>query len=251
MGQVRKSDVKIKDAFQFQQFNVKQDRCAMKVGTDGVLLGAWVPVPPAARVLDVGAGTGLISLMVAQRQDDAQVIAVEIDQDAAGQATENVQASPFAERVSVAAESIQDFTRQTDQTFDLIVSNPPFFSGGVISEQEGRANVRHTVKLSHQDLLRSVQRLLSKEGSFCLILPWLEGLRFQEVAATYQLFTHRVVKVRPNPEKSANRVLLELKKTPAPHAEPVMEELAVYAAPGPTEPYSSAYQALTAAFYLR
>ena len=222
----------------------------MKVGTDGVLLGAWAPVPPAGRVLDIGAGTGLISLMAAQRQSDAQVVAIDIDEAAAKQAAENAAASPFADRLEVACSSIQDYTRQTEKRFDLILSNPPFFSGGVISEQEGRANVRHTVKLSHQDLLRSVQRLLSDDGSFCLVLPWLEGLRFQEVAATYQLFTHRVVRVRPSPEKSANRVLLELKKLPVPTNGPLQEEISVYEKAGENAGRSKDFLSLTTAFYL-
>ncbi|MEL7248182.1 MAG: methyltransferase [Bacteroidota bacterium] len=245
-----KQKTRSKDEFQFQQFSVKQDQCAMKVGTDGILLGAWAPIGPTSSILDIGAGTGLIGLMLAQRQADAKVVAVEVDPDAAKQAGQNAQSSPFADRIQVIAESIQEFTKQTGQTFDLIVSNPPFFSGGVISEQEGRASVRHTIKLSHQDLLRSVQRLLNKEGSFCLVLPWLEGLRFQEIAASYQLFTHRVAKVRPSPEKSANRVLLELKRTPAPHDGPVQEEMLIYEKAGENAKRSNDFQELTAAFYL-
>ncbi|MEL7424304.1 MAG: tRNA1(Val) (adenine(37)-N6)-methyltransferase [Bacteroidota bacterium] len=245
-----KQKTRSKDEFQFQQFSVKQDQCTMKVGTDGVLLGAWAPVPSAGYVLDIGTGTGLISLMVAQRQPDAQVVAVEIDEAAAQQARENMEGSPFADRLQVSCSSIQEFARKSDQTFDLIVSNPPFFSGGVISEQEGRASVRHTVKLSHQDLLRSVQRLLSPDGSFCLVLPWLEGLRFQEIAATYQLRTHRIAKVCPNPDKAPNRVLLELKKSPAAAAEPETEQIIIYDRAGDDAPYSEVYRGLTDTFYL-
>lgn len=250
MEDINKGKQRTRGQFDFQQFSIRQDRCAMKVGTDGVLLGAWVPVEGAKSMLDIGAGTGLISLMLAQRSQEAKVTAVEVDEDAASQAIENAAASPFASQIVVEQQSIQDFSRQHVGPFDLIVSNPPFFSGGVISEQEGRASVRHTVKLSHQDLLRSVQKLLTKEGSFCLILPWLEGLRFQELAASYQLNTHRVVKVSPNPEKSPNRLLLQLKKSPTPEQGPEMSELSIYAYAGPDAPRSAEYAALTAYFFL-
>jgi len=180
----------------------------MKVGTDGVLLGAWVPTSGAERILDIGTGTGLIALMLAQRQDNATVTGVEIDERAAQQATENARQSPFTERVTILAQSLQDFARSTTEQFDLIVSNPPFFSGGVLSDHQERASVRHTVKLSHQDLLRSAQRLLSPEGHFCLILPWLEGLRFQELAASYHFYTTLRCNVIPRPGKQPNRLLL-------------------------------------------
>ncbi len=251
MGEVSSSKIRKKDSFQFQQFTLKQDQCAMKVGTDGVLLGAWAPVQDALHILDIGAGTGLIALMLAQRQEAAQVMAVEVDDSAAQQAKENVLASPFADRVSVDHSAIQDFSQTIKQKFDLIVSNPPFFSGGVLSEQEGRASVRHTTKLSHQDLLRSVQRLLADQGSFCLVLPWLEGLRFQEWAATYQLYAHQVVKVRPNPDKSPNRLLLELKKYPGSIGTPTTTEISIYERSGPDSPRSADFQALTQSFYLQ
>lgn len=250
MGKVSSSKPKKKDSFQFQQFTVRQDQCAMKVGTDGVLLGAWSPVGEAKHILDIGAGTGLIALMLAQRSAQAQVTAVEVDPAAATQAKGNVDASPFADRIAVNHSSIQDFSLATDQRFDLIVSNPPFFSGGVLSEQEGRASVRHTTKLSHQDLLRAVQRLLSADGSFCLVLPWLEGLRFQEWAATYQLYAHQVVKVKPSPDKSPNRLLLQLKKTPPAGEGPETKEIAIYERSGPDSARSDAFQAMTASFYL-
>ncbi|MEM1216825.1 MAG: methyltransferase, partial [Bacteroidota bacterium] len=127
--------------FQFQQFTIQQDACAMKVGTDGVLLGAWAPVAEVQTILDIGTGTGLIALMLAQRQPAALVTGVEIDAAAAVQAQANAEASPFRERMTVAAQSIQDFTDQQDARFDLIVSNPPFFSGGVLSDQLARAEV--------------------------------------------------------------------------------------------------------------
>lgn len=235
-------------SFQFQQFTVAQDKCAMKVGTDGILLGAWAPTEEAQHILDIGAGTGLIGLMVAQRTEEGRVVLVEVDQDAAAQATENVQNSPFSQRIEVVRSSIQDYAARITTKFDLIVSNPPFFTGGVISEQEGRANVRHTLKLSHGDLLRSVQRLLAPTGSFCVVLSWLEGLRFVELAEEYQLYPHRLAKVSPHPDKSANRILLQLKQLPA---DEVQEEIfSIYATSGEGAARSASYQSLTEDFFL-
>jgi tRNA1Val (adenine37-N6)-methyltransferase len=236
-------------SFQFQQFTVAQDKCAMKVGTDGILLGAWAPIEEAQHILDIGAGTGLIGLMVAQRTQEGRVVLVEVDPDAAAQATENVQNSPFSDRAEVIKDSIQQYSTTNQAKFDLIVSNPPFFTGGVISEQEGRANVRHTLKLSHGDLLRSVQRLLAPSGSFCVVLPWLEGLRFAELAAGYHLYPHRLAKVSPHPDKSPNRILLQLKQLPA---DEVQEEIfSIYATAGESAARSTSYQVLTDEFFLK
>lgn len=238
-------------SFQFQQFTIEQDRCAMKVGTDGILLGAWTPLSDSEQILDIGAGTGLIGLMLAQRKVDAKVSMVEVDEQAAEQAVSNVAASPFSDRIEVHCCPIQEFRPAGGRRFDLIVSNPPFFTGGVISEQEGRASVRHTVKLSHQDLLRSVQRLLAPEGSFCLVLPWLEGLRFMELAKSYQLYTWQKIKVSPSPEKSPNRLLLLMRKAPPPGGVPEDGALRIYATDGADAPRSEAYQHLTAEFFVK
>lgn len=238
-------------SFQFQQFTIEQDKCTMKVGTDGILLGAWTPLLDSLQILDIGAGTGLIGLMLAQRKSDAEVTMVEVDEQAAEQAMSNVAASPFGDRIQVVCSPVQEFRPAGNKRFDLIVSNPPFFTGGVISEQEGRASVRHTIKLSHQDLLRSVQRLLAPEGSFCLVLPWLEGLRFMELAKSYQLFTWQKIKVSPSPEKAPNRLLLSLRKTPPSGDLPENGALSIYATDGADAPRSDAYEELTADFFVK
>jgi tRNA1Val (adenine37-N6)-methyltransferase len=175
------------------------------------------------------------------------VVGVEIDQAAASQAQANVAASPFADRVDIIHSSIQDFTQTNDELFDLIVSNPPFFSGGVLSENIGRAEVRHTVKLSHQDLLRSVQRLLHPQGRFCLVLPMLEGLRFQELAASYQLITTHICQVSPRPGMNPNRLLLELGKSKV--STPQTSGMIIYADVSGTK-RSEEFTALTQDFYL-
>ncbi|WP_367389547.1 tRNA1(Val) (adenine(37)-N6)-methyltransferase [Lewinella sp. LCG006] len=238
-------------SFRFQQFTIEQDKCAMKVGTDGILLGAWAPLSDSQQILDIGAGTGLIGLMLAQRKSDAEVTMVEVDEQAAEQAMSNVAASPFGDRIKVVCCAVQEFRPEGNQQFELIVSNPPFFTGGVISEQEGRASVRHTVKLSHQDLLRSVQRLLSPTGSFCLVLPWLEGLRFMELAKSYHLYTWQKIKVSGSPEKSPNRLLLLLRKTPPPGDVSEDGTLSIYATDGADAPRSDAYKELTADFFVK
>ncbi len=237
-----------KNSFQFKQFTVNQERCAMKVGIDGVLLGAWSTVEGRSRALDIGTGTGLIALMVAQRNRSLQVDAIDIDEAAAGQAQENVAASPFTKQIMVHSSAIQEFaTQSSEQRYDLIVSNPPFFTGGVLSSNQNRASVRHTVKLSHQDLLRSVQYLLTSDGSFCLILPLLEGLRFKELAASYQLQTVRQMAIHPRPGRPANRLLLELKKG----KEVIKESSMTLYAEEEGNAWSLTMQQLTQAFYLK
>lgn len=200
--------------FRFKKFSVEQDRCAMKVGTDGILLGAWADVASANSILDIGAGTGLIAIMLAQRAAGAQVGAVEIDEEACSQAAENMANSPFSDRLAAKQVSIQNFARLSRIKYDLIVSNPPFFTGGTFSESQDKASVRHTVKLPHGDLLMAVRSLLKMDGKFCAILPNLEGLRFQEMAKSYHLYCTKMTKVCPVEGKPVERLLLQFEQSP-------------------------------------
>jgi len=200
------------EIFKFKQFHIAQDHCAMKVGTDGILLGAWADVSDINSALDIGSGTGLIAIMLAQRTQKAQIHAIEIDEKASQQSIENASHCPWSERISVINQSIQDYSRNSDQKFDLIISNPPFFTGGTFSDSQDRNSVRHTVKLPHGDLLRAVQILLAVNGRFAVILPYIEGLRFIEMAKTYQLHCIRKTEVIPRKGKQVERLLLELKK---------------------------------------
>ena len=231
------------DTFRFKQFSVRQARSAMKVGTDGVLLGAWVDVQDVRRALDVGTGTGLIALMLAQRSK-AQIDAVEIDAAAAAEAAENAAASPWPDRVKVIHQSVQDYARQANETYDLVVSNPPFFTGGVLSAYQDRASVRHTVKLPHGDLLDAARRLLHPEGRLAVILPYLEGLRFGELAATYGFYLCRRTRVRPLPEQPFNRLLLEFARQVRPLQE---SDLVIQDEQGH---WTEAYARLTRPFYI-
>ncbi len=199
--------------FNFKQFKIEQDRCAMKVGLDGVLLGAWADVSEAKTILDIGSGTGVIAIMMAQRtantDNNAQVHAVEIDDAAFLQSKENMESCPFSERLHVYHESIQEFAKSHDSTYDLIVSNPPFFTGGTFSSNQDKANVRHTVKLPHSDLLNATRQLLNKNGRFCVILPLIEGLRFMEVALTYGFYCTKRMEVHTLLNKPIERLLLQ------------------------------------------
>ena len=153
--------------FRFKQFEIEQDRCAMKVGTDGVLLGAWAQ--GGRRILDIGSGTGLISLMMAQRFPEAEVVGIDMDADACGQARENVMASPFRDRVEIVCCRLQDFGEAG--VFDAIVSNPPFFVDSLKNPDSKRTMARHTDSLPFRDLFAGVKRLLSDEGGFSAIVP--------------------------------------------------------------------------------
>ena len=198
--------------FQFKQFSIEQDKCAMKVGTDGILLGAWADVDGASTVLDIGAGTGLIAIMLAQRSPSADIHAVEIDEQACAQAASNMANSPWGERLKAIHSSIQDYAKLSPYRYDLIVSNPPFFSGGTFSNSQDKTSVRHTVKMPHGDLLVAVRTLLSGLGKFCAVLPNMEGLRFIEMAKRYGIYCTKMTAVKPLQDKSVERLLLQFEK---------------------------------------
>lgn len=202
--------------FKFKQFEIDQNGCTMKVGTDGVLLGAWADVQDAKEILDIGAGTGVIAIMLAQRKSDATVDAVEIDALACQTAQQNMTNSPFSNRLNCFEKPIQDYAKTTRKEYDLIVCNPPFFTGGTLSAQTSRNDVRHTIKLPNGELLSSVRRLLKKDGKFCVILPFLEGLRFKELAQNYNFYCSKVTQVKPKKEKSVERLLLQFEKISKP-----------------------------------
>lgn len=217
----------------------------MKVGTDAVLLGAWPEIDGVSRILDIGTGSGVIALMLAQRAVGAQVHGVEIDLAAMKQASENALRSPWAARIHIHGGAIQDFSPGDEGLFDLIVSNPPFFSGGTLSENHSRNAVRHTVKLPSGELLQGARRLLAPQGKFCVILPYIEGLRFVELAGSYNLSCTRMTEVRPKPGKPIARLLLQFEND----ALPLMKnDLSILG--NEPESWTDEYRMLTAAFYL-
>lgn len=234
------------NTFYFKQFKVCQDQCAMKIGTDGVLLGAWAEVAAASRILDIGTGTGLIALMIGQRTQDAYIDALEIDRIACAQAQLNIEASPWADRVTAIHASVQDYAPIAPLQYDLILSNPPFFSGGTFSNNQHRNQVRHTVKLPHGDLLHAVQRLLKPEGGrFCVVLPFLEGLRFKELARNYHLYASRVTEVHSKADKPIERLLMQFECTPkGEHVDELILQESGHNA------WTDAYRTLTKDFYM-
>ncbi len=232
--------------FHFKQFSLAQNRCVMKVGTDGVLLGAWTDVSAASTILDIGTGTGLIAIMLAQRTENAMIDAVEIDENACSQASQNMLASPWSDRLLAINEPIQEFAKNTDKKYDLIVSNPPFFSGGTFSSNLDRNEVRHTIKLPNGDLLSAVRSLLAENGKFCVILPTLEGLRFQERAQNYRLFCTKMTEVKPKQDKSVERILLQFEKKPQ-----TLESSNLIIQFDKRNHFTDEYIALTGDFYLK
>ena len=235
--------------FTFKQFKIHQDRCAMKVGTDGVLLGAWANVEEAQNILDIGTGTGVVAVMLAQRSQNkggVKIHAVEIDETAAEQAQENFKQAPFSERLAVFPLSIQDFAKKSTTKYDLIVSNPPFFTGGTLNSNGDKTNVRHTVKLPHGDLLHATRTLLTKEGKFCVILPLIEGLRFIEIATTYGLHNTQRMEVRFKKEKPIERLLLAFEHYPKTLQ---YEELILQHSTTGDRDFTEAYRELTKDFY--
>ena len=231
--------------FHFKQFTIAQDQCTMKIGTDGVLLGAWADILEAKRILDIGTGTGVIAIMLAQRTQNAQIFAVEIDEAACSQASENMAASPWSDRLHAINVPIQEYEKSANQDFDLIVSNPPFFSGGTFSNHENRNNVRHTIKMPHGDLLGAVRTLLAPHGRFCLVLPLIEGMRFRELARSYNLYCTKMTEVIPKVDKQVERLLLQFERR-----EIAMKKDQLVIQEQKRNEWTPDYIALTKAFYL-
>ena len=206
--------------FRFKQFTVWHDRCAMKVGTDGVLLGAWAgPGRPGGMsggspqtILDIGTGSGLVALMLAQRFPEAQVTGIDSDAEAAAQARENFAVSPWPQRLRAAHISLQEFCRGTAATaaarrFDLVVSNPPFYDTTLTSPDPLRTAARHTGSLTHEELLLLSAGLLSDTGVFSLIVPSESEKSILRLADRSRLHLHRLTRVYSKPSSRPRRIL--------------------------------------------
>jgi tRNA1Val (adenine37-N6)-methyltransferase len=189
--------------FQFQQFRVEQDRCAMKISTDAVLLGTLIQSDPPKRVLDIGTGTGVIALMLAQRFPQASLTAIELDSEAANQAAENCLKSPFSERITVLQGRLQDFP--VEDRFDLLVSNPPFYPDHLPASDPKRHQALHTDSLSFEELLHKASQLLAPPGSFWVILPPRQMQDFLQCAKGNGLFPRTRVGIRDSAHKPVHR----------------------------------------------
>ncbi len=193
-----------KNSFTFKQFTINQDRCAMKVCTDACILGASTEVENVNRILDIGTGTGLLSLMLAQRTN-AQIDAVEIDEDAYQQAFMNVKVSEFAEKIEVHHQRIQDF--ESTENYDLIISNPPFYQQSLKSSDAKANKALHAVELSFDDLIDSVLRLLSIDGKFVVLLPPFEIEKLIRIAQKKGLYLSKKMSIRHDESKPVFRVI--------------------------------------------
>ncbi|MFB2978861.1 tRNA1(Val) (adenine(37)-N6)-methyltransferase [Microseira sp. BLCC-F43] len=190
----------------------------MKVGTDGVLLGAWTDTTGAQHILDIGTGTGLLALMLAQRSP-ANIDAVEIDADACIQARENVTRSPFSNRINVYQCPIQDYAATCSVRYDLIVSNPPFFANAYKAPNQERAIARHSDRLEQVDLLQAAEQLLSENGRLAVIYPTEAAQIFHRKAEAFGFFCHRKLYVKPTLNSPIKRVLIELGKNQSAYQE--------------------------------
>ena len=198
-------------SFTFRQFHIEQDKCAMKVGTDGVLLGSWAK--GGKRILDIGTGTGLIALMMAQRFPDANIDAIEIDENAVIQATENVLHSPFSKQIVVKHCSLQTYS-EIKEKYDFIICNPPYFVDSLKSNDNNRTVARHTDTLPFNELIKCAYQLLTPNGHFSLVLP-VESYRILEPEAILNGFSViKKVLVKTTPSKQPKRILVELGKVP-------------------------------------
>ncbi|MEX1240962.1 MAG: methyltransferase [Cyclobacteriaceae bacterium] len=231
--------------FQFKKFSIAQDVCTHKVGTDGVLLGAWVNVSETdTAILDIGTGSGLIAIMLAQRTSiRARIDALDIEVQDVQQAKENVQRSPWPKKISVLYTALQQF--HPNEQYDLIVTNPPYFVDSLLPPDEKRKRARHAQELSSEDLLKNAVRLLSKRGRLAVILPYAEGLHFVKLALKYHLFPQRQSAFRSRSHKPAERLLIEL-SAKGKHQED--EEIILY---GNGDEWSEQYRRLTCEFYLK
>ena len=218
--------------FQFKQFTIYQDLCAMKVGTDGVLLGAWAN--GGKRVLDAGTGTGIIALMMAQRYPNAVVTAIDIDEGAVKQAQQNVAQSPFSQQITVLHNTLQEHQGE----YDAIISNPPFFIDSLAGPDEQRNVARHTQTLTYTELMQAAWRLLSDEGELSVVVPFDYRKRMEDEAIFVGFFPSKVCAVKTTERKPAKRYLLSFKKHPCRCEQ---EQLTIG---------SERYQELTKEFYL-
>jgi len=199
--------------FQFKLFSVQQDRCAMKIGTDGVLLGAWTPIDNNPfSILDIGTGTGIIALMLAQRTTAEQIDALEIDENAYEQAVDNFENSPWGDRLFCFHAGLDEFIEDPEDEYDLIISNPPFYSEDYYSNNKQRDLARFQNAMPFEDLTEAAALLLSENGIFSVIIPFKEEERFLALARENELFPFKITRVKGTPDSETKRSLIALNR---------------------------------------
>jgi len=233
--------------FQFKQFSVNQDQTAMKIGTDGVLLGAWTPIENNPKsVLDIGTGTGIIAIMLAQRSTAQQIDALEIDESAYEQAVENFENSPWGDRLFCFHAGLDEFVDEPEEEYDLIVSNPPFFSEEYRSENEQRDLARFQEAMPFEEIVVAADLLLSENGIFSVIIPFNEEDRFIELCANVELFPIKITRVKGAQNTKIIRSLLAFKRFEL--SVLTSDELVIEIS---RHEYTPEYIALTKDFYLK
>ncbi|CAH0334492.1 tRNA1(Val) (adenine(37)-N6)-methyltransferase [Flavobacterium sp. CECT 9288] len=233
--------------FTFKQFAVEQDRCAMKIGTDGVLLGAWTPITNNPfSILDIGAGTGIIALMLAQRSNAEQIDALEIDEDAHEQATDNFENSPWSDRLFCYHAGLDEFVEEPEDEYDIIVSNPPFYTEDYKTENEQRDIARFADAMPFDELIEAADLLLSENGIFAVIIPYREEENFIALANEYELYPLKITRVKGSPTTEIKRSLLAFTRKETTNF--AVDELIIETA---RHVYTPEYIALTKDFYLK
>ncbi|MEZ5003721.1 MAG: methyltransferase [Chitinophagales bacterium] len=201
--------------FHFKQFSIHQDQCAMKVGTDGVLLGAWAPTERASSILDIGTGTGVMAIMQAQRNPLAIITGIEIDGSAAKQANFNFESCPWHSRLHLINGAIQSYAASSTSKYDHIISNPPFYDSKQFTKAQGsdeRILARHTDHLSYEELIKCVDHLLVDDGQFSLIVPISAEMKIKSLADEYKFYLSQQTNVKPAMHKKEIRVLLNFSR---------------------------------------
>jgi len=233
--------------FQFKQFAVQQDRCAMKIGTDAVLLGAWCPINNHPfSILDIGAGTGILSLMLAQRSIAAQIDAIEIDDEAYEQCVENFESSPWGDRLFCFHAGLDEFLEEPEDEYDLIISNPPFYSENYKTDSAQRDLARFQEAMPFEDLIEAARLLLSENGIFAIIIPFKEEEKIIELCAEVELYPIKITRVKGTPTTEVKRSLLAFKRYEL--SVLTADELIIETA---RHQYTEDYTALTKDFYLK
>lgn len=233
-------------SFRFKNFTVQQDKCAMKVCTDACVLGAWADITDADYILDIGAGTGLLSLMVAQRNSYGIIDAVEIDAEAFYQAGENVENSPFHDRINLFHSAVQEFT--SEHKYDVIITNPPFFQSDLLSPLDKKNIAHHAKSLDFAELLTAIDTLLSDTGKFNILFPVDEGKQFLTKALESDWILSRKMTLFHQEGKKAFRQLMTFQRIEPVHSLDITQELYIYEPDGTT--YTQSFKALLKDFYM-
>ena len=229
--------------FHFKQFSISQDLTAMKVGTDSILLGAWLKIEKKyCSILDVGTGTGILALMLAQKKSDAKIVGLEIDESAYQEALCNSGKSAWSNRLEIHHVDAKHW--KSDAIFDLIVCNPPYFKNGILSDESKKAKARHQLTLSIENLIEIWERCGKNNSDMACVLPFESSIQIMEMVRNKNYYLKNYLTVKTLPEKPVKRVLLHFSKTPC---ESIHSELTIFSSP---ERYSREYIELTKDFYL-